>query len=62
MAVPVFSLVLSGTALFYKIEKNITRRRAHGPIHPCGYDHRCSSLFCGETNRPCIVDMLRIGK
>ncbi|RLW87490.1 hypothetical protein EAI69_23435 [Escherichia coli] len=33
--------------------KSITGRRAHNPIHPGGCHRRCSSLFCGETNRPC---------
>ncbi|MDN0801291.1 hypothetical protein FCX45_25360, partial [Escherichia coli] len=62
MAVPVCTLASGWYRSFYKTEKSITGRRAHNPIHPGGCHRRCSSLFCGETNRPCRVDMMRSSK
>ncbi|PIM05833.1 hypothetical protein CT145_26520, partial [Escherichia coli] len=59
LAVPVCTLASGWYRSFYKTEKSITGRRAHNPIHPGGCHRRCSSLFCGETNRPCRVDMMR---
>ncbi|EFA4972390.1 hypothetical protein C2C51_20325 [Escherichia coli] len=52
LAVPVCTLASGWYSPFYKTEKSITGRRAHKPIHPGGCHRRCSSLFCGETNRP----------
>ncbi|EFX5520506.1 TPA: hypothetical protein HMP73_20755, partial [Escherichia coli] len=62
MAVPVCTLASGWYRSFYKTEKSITGRRAHNQIHPGGCHRRCSSLFCGETNRPCRVDMIRSSK
>ncbi|EFD7779037.1 hypothetical protein F0292_07785 [Shigella flexneri] len=52
LAVPVCTIASGWYRPFYKTEKSITGRRAHNPIHPSGCHRRCSSLFCGETNRP----------
>nr|MIA93586.1 hypothetical protein [Escherichia coli] len=52
LAVPACTLASGWYRPFYKTEKSIIGRRAHNPIHPGGCHHRCSSLFCGETNRP----------
>ncbi|NAQ21158.1 hypothetical protein FZN20_16270, partial [Escherichia coli] len=52
LAVPACTLASGWYRPFYKTEKSITGRRAHNPIHPGGCHRRCSSLFCGETNRP----------
>lgn len=62
LAVPVCTLASGWYHSFYKIEKSITGRRAHNPIHPGSCHRWCSSLFCGETNRPCRVDMMRSSK